>query len=73
MKLCYIPLTELLTTNFPTYCNIGPTTAVYLYYLRVRTISGPSAAARTGYGGGPALRPQVYIAAVKPRASRLDV
>ena len=49
---------------------------------KVKTISGPNAAARTGQGakrrgqdmlGGRALRRQVHLAPVKPRASRSDV
>ena len=65
------PLLNFRPTNFPTYCNIGPTPAVYFYIIwglgKVKKISGLSAAVRTaGQGakrrgqdrlGGRALRP----------------
>ena len=69
----------------PTYCNSRPTTSVYFCIIcglgQIKTISGPRASARTGQGAerrgqdrleGRALRPEVQLAAVKPRASRSD-
>ena len=69
-----IPSTELLTTNFPTYCNIGPTPAVYFNILfegQVRLRQFLGRALRLGRQGaerrnqnrlgGRALLPQVHI------------
>ena len=68
-----IPTTELLT-----YCNIRPKQAVNFCIIWgfgwVKTISGPSAAARgrAPQLGDQALRPWVHKSDVKPRDSRSD-
>ena len=82
---CPSVLLPIRYTAHLTYCNIRPTTDVYNCIIRglgqVKTISGPGAVARTGQGaerrgqdrlGGRALRPEVHLADVKPRASRSD-
>ena len=73
MLHCLYATSSLLNfwpTNFPTYAC-----CLFLYYLRVRLGSYNFWAERRGYYklGGRALRPQVHLAAVKPRASRSDV
>jgi len=69
------PLLNFWPTNFPTYCNIGPTPAVYfsiIWGLGLRQFLGR--APRIGQARGPgAAATIVHLAAAIPRASRSDV